>query len=96
MASMPISRCCAPMPSARCSMPMPGCADWRREVAAAFRTWREAQQTRQSATSGAEALERERELLEWQVKELAALAFTAAGMGGRWKPSTGGWRMPPA
>ena len=54
-----------------------GLSELALKVAAAFRTWREAQQTLQLATTGAEALEREREQLEWQVRELAALAFTA-------------------
>ena len=54
-----------------------GLSELALRVAAAFRTWREAQQMLQLATTGAEALEREREQLEWQVRELAALAFTA-------------------
>ena len=51
------------------------------EVATAYRAWREAAQTLQSATSGADALEREREQLEWQVRELDTLAFTAEEWG---------------
>ena len=54
-----------------------GLSELALKVAAAFRMWREAQQMLQLATTGAEALEREREQLEWQVRELAALAFTS-------------------
>ena len=46
-----------------------------REVAGAWRVWREAQQLLAAASQGAEALQREREQLEWQVDELAALDF---------------------
>ena len=52
-----------------------GLADSAQAVAAAYRVWREALQSLQSASSGAAAIEREREQLEWQVGELAALAF---------------------
>ncbi len=47
------------------------------QVAAAYRAWREATQLLQSAASGADALAREREQLEWQVRELDSLAFSA-------------------
>lgn len=47
-----------------------------REVGAAFRQWRELDQTLRAASEGAEALQREREQLEWQVRELDTLAFT--------------------
>ena len=47
-----------------------------REVGAAFRGWRELEQTLRAASEGAEALQREREQLEWQVRELDTLAFT--------------------
>lgn len=46
------------------------------QVAAAWRAWRTARQVLEDAASGAEALTREREQLEWQVRELDALAFT--------------------
>jgi DNA repair protein RecN (Recombination protein N) len=46
------------------------------QVAAAWRTWRAARQALEDAASGVEALVREREQLEWQVRELDALAFT--------------------
>lgn len=47
-----------------------------RDVAAAFRQWRETEQLLRAASEGAEALQREREQLEWQVGELDALAFS--------------------
>lgn len=46
------------------------------QVASAWRAWRTARQALEDAASGAEALTREREQLEWQVRELDALAFT--------------------
>lgn len=46
-----------------------------RDVAAAYREWREADKLLRAASEGAEALQREREQLEWQVGELDALAF---------------------
>jgi len=55
-----------------------GLADSARDTAAAFRTWREAQQMLQLATTGAETLEQEREQLAWQADELAALAIAGA------------------
>ena len=48
-----------------------------REVAAAHGAWRAAREARQAAEKDVEATLRERELLEWQVKELVALAFNA-------------------
>jgi len=45
-------------------------------VATAWRAWRAARQALEDAASGSEALVREREQLEWQVRELDALAFT--------------------
>jgi DNA repair protein RecN (Recombination protein N) len=48
------------------------------EVAAAFRAWRTAEQALNEAGAGAEALLREREQLEWQVRDLESLAFSAA------------------
>lgn len=50
-----------------------------REVAAAHAAWRLARDARQAAEKDVEATARERELLEWQVKELQALAFDPAG-----------------
>ena len=49
-----------------------------RQVAAAYGAWRVAREARQAAEKDVEATVRERELLEWQVKELVALAFDAA------------------
>ncbi len=54
-----------------------GLSELALRVAAAYRSWREAEQTLNSAATGAEALEREREQIEWQVRELDTLAFTA-------------------
>ena len=48
------------------------------DVAAAFRAWRSAEQALNEAGAGAEALLREREQLEWQVRELESLAFSSA------------------
>jgi DNA repair protein RecN (Recombination protein N) len=50
-----------------------------REVAAAWTAWRAAREARAEAEKDVEAAARERELLEWQVGELAALGFDAAG-----------------
>ncbi len=49
-----------------------------RDVAAAHSAWRTAREARQAAEKDVEATVRERELLEWQVKELVALGFDAA------------------
>jgi len=49
-----------------------------RDVATAHGAWRAAREARQTAEKDVEATVRERELLEWQVKELVALAFDAA------------------
>ena len=46
-----------------------------REVAALFAAWRKLREARQAAEQDVAATARERELLDWQVKELAALAF---------------------
>ncbi len=54
-----------------------GLLDLGREVAAAWKAWRDTEQAWQAASEGAQALLREREQLEWQVGELAALAFSA-------------------
>lgn len=48
------------------------------EVANAFRAWRTAEQALNEAGAGAEALLREREQLEWQVRDLESLAFSEA------------------
>ena len=47
-----------------------------REVGVAFRAWRDAEQLLRTASEGAEALIREREQLEWQVRELGSLGFS--------------------
>ena len=52
-----------------------GLSGLTREVGIAFRAWREAEQTLRSTSEGADALLREREQLEWQIRELDALAF---------------------
>jgi DNA repair protein RecN (Recombination protein N) len=49
-----------------------------RDVACSHADWRTALETRHAAQKDVEATERERELLQWQVKELAALAFDPA------------------
>ncbi len=54
-----------------------GLGELAREVGGAWKAWRDAEQTWRTANEGAAALLREREQLEWQVGELAALAFTA-------------------
>ncbi len=46
-----------------------------REVATAWKCWRDAEQALRSASEGVEALQREREQLQWQIGELDALAF---------------------
>jgi DNA repair protein RecN (Recombination protein N) len=48
-----------------------------RQVAEAWRAWREARESLERAAAGGEALAREREQLEWQVRELDTLAFSA-------------------
>ncbi len=47
------------------------------QVAGKFRAWADAKRLRETLESGAENLAREREDLEWQTRELAALQFTA-------------------
>ena len=54
-----------------------GLGELVREVGAAWKSWRDAEQAWRTASEGAAALLREREQLEWQVGELAALSFTA-------------------
>jgi DNA repair protein RecN (Recombination protein N) len=46
-----------------------------REVAARFADWRKLREARRAAEQDVAATARERELLDWQVKELAALGF---------------------
>ncbi|PKO86766.1 MAG: DNA repair protein RecN [Betaproteobacteria bacterium HGW-Betaproteobacteria-12] len=48
------------------------------EVGGSFRAWRTTEQALAEAGAGAEALQREREQLEWQVRDLESLAFTVA------------------
>ena len=54
-----------------------GLGDSARQVADAWKAWRDAQSILEAAASGGEALAREREQLEWQVRELETLAFNA-------------------
>lgn len=54
-----------------------GHADLARSVGEAWRTWRDARDSLDAAAEGGEALAREREQLEWQVRELESLAFSA-------------------
>jgi DNA repair protein RecN (Recombination protein N) len=49
-----------------------------RQVAVAHGQWRAARQARLVAQNDVEASAREREMLEWQIKELGALAFSPA------------------
>jgi DNA repair protein RecN (Recombination protein N) len=55
-----------------------GALGMAREVAAAYAAWRAARAAREAAQKDVEATLRERELLEWQVRELAVLGFDAA------------------
>ncbi len=50
-----------------------------KDVAVAWSAWRVAREARQAAEKDVEATQRERELLDWQVKELLALGFDADG-----------------
>jgi DNA repair protein RecN (Recombination protein N) len=54
-----------------------GAADLAHEVAEAFRAWQDIREQRLALETDAQALEAERELLQWQVKELNALGFRA-------------------
>lgn len=58
-----------------------GLVDVAREVAVAFRSWRDAQHNLAVAAAGGEALAREREQLEWQVREVEGLAFSSEEWG---------------
>lgn len=55
-----------------------GAQSLARDVAGAHGQWRAARQARLAAQSDVAASAREREMLEWQIKELAALAFNQA------------------
>ena len=55
-----------------------GLAGLAREVAEAFRVWQRLREARQKAEHDSAASVREREMLEWQVKELQTLAFDDA------------------
>jgi len=50
-----------------------------RDVAAAYAAWRATRDARHAAEKDVEASLRERELLDWQIRELIALGFDAAG-----------------
>jgi DNA repair protein RecN (Recombination protein N) len=52
-----------------------GLSGTAREVANAWKLWRDAEQLLRTASAGADALLREREQLQWQIGELDALAF---------------------
>ena len=54
-----------------------GLTELAREVAEAFRAWQRLRQAREKAEHDSVASVREREMLEWQVTELQALAFDA-------------------
>ncbi len=52
-----------------------GLSELAREVGGAWRNWRSAEQALQSARSGSDQLQREREQLTWQIRDLEALAL---------------------
>jgi DNA repair protein RecN (Recombination protein N) len=52
-----------------------GLSGQAREVGVAWKIWRDAEQMLRTASQGADALQREREQLQWQIGELDALAF---------------------
>ena len=52
-----------------------GLSGQARDVAAAWKRWRDVEQMLRAASEGADALQREREQLQWQIGELDALAF---------------------
>jgi DNA repair protein RecN (Recombination protein N) len=56
-----------------------GLTGLRREVAERYRNWRRRADARRDAERDAEAASREREMLEWQLKELRNLAFDPLG-----------------
>jgi len=51
------------------------------EVARLHGAWRQAREARLAAEKNTEAMQRERDMLAWQVREVAALAFDADGWG---------------
>lgn len=53
-----------------------GAHELLREVATTYSSWQQAREARKLAMTDIEAAARERELLEWQIKELTALAFS--------------------
>ena len=55
-----------------------GLTDLARQVAAAFSAWQRLREARENAERDAESGARERELLEWQTKELDTLDFNSA------------------
>ena len=74
---------CAPVavargaPSATCWTAMPAPPIWRARLRQRFRAWQEIRLQRLALETDAQALEAEREQLQWQVRELDALAFRA-------------------
>lgn len=52
-----------------------GLGDTVRQVGAAWKVWRDAEQALRAASEGVETLQRERDQLQWQIGELEALAF---------------------
>lgn len=56
-----------------------GLTNLRREVAERYRNWRRLADARRDAERDAEGAAREREMLEWQLKELRELAFDPHG-----------------
>jgi len=52
-----------------------GLAGQAREVGAAWKIWRDAEQMLRTASESADSLQREREQLQWQIGELDTLAF---------------------
>ncbi len=77
MASMRTSRCCAPLRSANSSTATPARRILAGKVAQAYRGWQDIRRQLAALETGAQALAAEREQLDWQEKELDALAFRA-------------------
>ena len=46
-----------------------------KDVSSAWKVWRDSEQMLRTASAGADAMQREREQLQWQISELDALAF---------------------
>ena len=90
--------------SASCSTPTAGLSDAARNVAELHRAWQQRRESRMAFETNAAAFAAEREQLEWQVRELGALKFSAGRMAGadgrahaaraRGEPDRGGaaWR----